>query len=143
MSLISITYFSMIVGEFVASDIVDLAERASAYNTPSNVTGFLCQADGCFLQSIEGDAEIVNRIYHSRILPSRRHREPRLLLVSTLRTRHFSSWAMGFANVLPADRALLLRYFPRDVMEPDRISGEGSLEFLQALSIAADTFKLS
>ncbi len=142
MSLKSITYSSAIVGDFVVSDVVDLAERAAAYNTPSDVTGFLCQADGRFLQSIEGDDEVVNRIYHTRIVPSRRHRDLRLIQVTTLRSRRFASWSMGFANVLAEDRALVLRFFPTGAVEPERISIEGVVEFLQALSVSADTFRL-
>jgi hypothetical protein len=142
MSLFSITYSSTRLGEFVVNDIVDLAERAAAYNTACDITGYLCHSDDHFLQTIEGDYEEVNRVYHTRIVTARSHRDLRLLHVQTLNSRRFAFWAMGFANVSPADRQLLLQFFPKGVMDPDSISGTGAVDFLQALSHAPDTFHL-
>ncbi len=142
MSLFSITYTSVRIGAFAVKDIVTLAERAAAYNAVSEVTGFLCHADGRYLQVIEGEYEEVNRIYHTRIVPARSHRDLRLLHLQVQYARRFADWAMGFANVGPADRALLQRYFPDGTLNPDPATGAIALEFLQALSASAETFTL-
>jgi hypothetical protein len=118
MSLFSITYVSTRVGDFIAKRIVDLAERASAYNSVSEVTGFLCHVDALFLQTIEGEYAEVNRIYHTRIVPARTHRNLRLIQLETHAERRFANWTMGFADITPADRgtadALLPEWDRRD-----------------------------
>jgi Sensors of blue-light using FAD len=142
MNLFSITYVSSRVGDFVVNRIVDLAERAAAYNSVSEVTGFLCHLDGRFLQTIEGDYDEVNRIYHTRIAPARSHQDLRLIQLETHSARRFPNWTMGFANIGPADRALVLQYFPDGIDSPDPINGAAAAEFLRALNESAETFKL-
>jgi hypothetical protein len=142
MSLFSITYVSTRVGDFIAKRIVDLAERASAYNSVSEVTGFLCHVDALFLQTIEGEYAEVNRIYHTRIVPARTHRNLRLIQLETHAERRFANWTMGFADITPADRALLLRFFPNGIAETDRLSGPAVAGFLRALSESIEIFTL-
>jgi hypothetical protein len=142
MNLFSITYVSSRTGEFVVNRIVDLAERAAAYNSVSEVTGFLCHVDGRFLQTLEGDYDEVNRIYHTRIVPAKSHRDLRLIQLETHQERRFPNWTMGFANIAPTDRALLQHYFPDGLEGPEQINGVAAAEFLRALSESAETFTL-
>jgi len=142
MNLFSISYVSSRIGDFDVKRIVDLAERAAAYNSVSEVTGFLCHVDGRFLQTLEGDYDEVNRIYHSRIVPARSHRDLRLIQLETHPDRRFPNWTMGFANIAPTDRALLLRYFPDGLTGPEPINGAAAAGFLRALGESAETFTL-
>jgi hypothetical protein len=133
-SLISLTYASTLVGDPIPSDVFDLSVRASAHNALYGVTGFLCLSDGRFLQALEGDDEVVNRIYHTRIVPDTRHEDLRVLRATRVRSRQFSAWAMGFANIRVEDRALILRFFPGGTLRPEHITSRGALDFLRALS---------
>jgi hypothetical protein len=142
MSLFSITYLSARVGDFVVSRIVDLAERAAAYNAVSAVTGFLCHVDGWFLQAIEGEYDEVNRIYHTRIVPARSHQRLRLIHVEVPPARRFANWTMGFANIAPTDQALLRHHFPHGFPGPEPISGAAAMALLRSLSESAETFTL-
>jgi hypothetical protein len=142
MNLFSITYVSSRIGDFVVNRIVDLAERSAAYNAVSEVTGFLCHADGRFLQTLEGDYDEVNRIYHTRIVPARSHRDLRLVRIESHPERRFPNWTMGFANIAPTDRLLLQRYFPEGLEGPERIDGVAAAGFLRALGESAETFTL-
>jgi FAD-dependent sensor of blue light len=142
MNLFSITYVSARVGDFLVNRIVDLAERAAAYNSVSEVTGFLCHVDGRFLQTIEGDYGEVNRIYHTRIVPARSHMDLRLIQLETHPERRFPNWTMGFANIAPTDRALLLQYFPDGIDSPEPMKGPAAAGFLRALGESSETFTL-
>jgi len=142
MSLFSITYTSVRVGDLVVNDMVDLAERASAYNAVSGVTGFLCHIDGHYLQTIEGEYEEVNRIYHQRIAPAQSHRDLRLIHLESASQRRFGQWNMGFANVTASQDARLKRYLPTGMVHPERIVGVAALELLQSLSTSNETLTL-
>ena len=136
MNLIRLTYTSTLIGEPRLGDLRQLSERAAFHNAQHDVTGFLCYAGGVFLQALEGDEQIVNRIYHSRIVTDRMHQDLRLLSVTSITSRDFEGWAMGFAEIKPEDRPLVLRYFPAGSVEPARIDAKGSIAFLSALSTA-------
>jgi hypothetical protein len=143
MSLFSITYTSVRVGPFIVKDFVDLAERSAAYNAVSEVTGFLCHADGQFLQTLEGEHQEVNRIYHTRIVPARSHNDLRLIHLEHPTERRFLRWSMGFANVAPSDQALLRRFIPTGLTQAELIVGIEALNFLQALSASEDTLTIA
>lgn len=142
MSLFSITYTSVRVGNLVVNEMVDLAERASAYNAVSDVTGFLCHIDGHYLQTIEGEYEEVNRIYHVRIAPAQSHRDLRLIHLEVPVQRRFSQWNMGFANVAASENERLRRYLPAGIAQPERIVGVAALDLLQSLSTSNETLTL-
>jgi hypothetical protein len=136
MNLIRLTYTSTLIGPPVLDDLRKLSERAAAHNAQQDVTGFLCYSGGLFLQALEGDEHVVNRIYHSRIVTDPMHEDLRILNVSSVMSREFEAWAMGFADVKPDDRPLVLRFFPKGSVEPARIDAKGSIAFLSALSAA-------
>lgn len=88
------------------------------------------------MQTLEGDEQVVNRIYHSRIVKDPMHEDLRILNASSITSREFETWAMGFSDIKPDDRPLVLRFFPKGKVEPARIDAKGSIAFLSALSAA-------
>lgn len=98
MSLIHCIYASRATASHSAADIQHLLERARHNNVERGITGMLLFIEGSFFQVLEGDAEIVDKIYET-IVRDARHDRVTQIIREPISKRSFGEWSMGFAAV--------------------------------------------
>lgn len=77
------------------TDMQVICLSSAKYNRSANVTGFMIECGGVFLQTLEGPQEAVNSILRRIAADSRHHHVDLLLLSEDLARRQFSAWAMN------------------------------------------------
>jgi hypothetical protein len=97
MVLRRIIYTSKAKKKFSKRNLLDLLHEARAYNTLDNITGILMHREGCFLQVIEGESNVINNLV-TRLKRDARHNEFKIIFDSSVNNRFFSNWAMGCAD---------------------------------------------
>ncbi|AUC81519.1 BLUF domain-containing protein [Lacinutrix sp. Bg11-31] len=97
MALRRIVYTSQASKQFSKRSLLDLLHDSRAFNTIDNISGVLMHRNGCFLQVIEGESDVVNSLF-IRLLKDPRHKEVKIILDSSVDSCLFSNWAMGCAD---------------------------------------------
>jgi len=72
-------------------------------NAAQGITGMLIYGNGTFLQTLEGDDDVIDRLMEE-ISKDGRHEDIRLLTRRPIESRQYADWNMGFAQV--TDEAL-------------------------------------
>ncbi len=123
MTLIRLIYTSRASVPFDRAALAELARRADAANREVGITGVLVYASGSFAQVLEGGPGVVHPLYELiRLDP--RHRDVRLHWDEAVRSRRFSGWNMGLANLNDAPPAKLDAF--RDFLARLRADGRWS-----------------
>ena len=92
--MIQLVYASTAIKSFSTEELRVLLVRARYHNAAVGITGMLVHVDGTFLQVLEGEAEIVHRLFISLAADYRHHRIL-LLLMREIAERHFDA-SLGF-----------------------------------------------
>jgi hypothetical protein len=107
--LIQLTYASRCSRVLGPSDVKEILQTSQRNNSAVGITGALCLANGIFLQQLEGDRDVVNKVY-LRILRDSRHKEPAILDFSEIAARRFGNWNMGLISSVAENRQIFLKY---------------------------------
>ncbi|HEX2671571.1 MAG TPA: BLUF domain-containing protein [Polyangiaceae bacterium] len=91
-------YSSAALVPFSDAELTDLLAVSRANNLRLGVTGMLLYHDGSFLQALEGEETIVERLY-AKIGRDERHHRVVALIRRTVDARYFDQWQMGFASM--------------------------------------------
>lgn len=67
-------------------------------NRKSGLTGVLCFGDGCFLQCLEGEEDLINKLL-LKLKEDSRHSDFTVLWQKPIQTRSFGRWEMKFVAV--------------------------------------------
>lgn len=103
-------------------------------NSALNVTGILHFNGNYFLQVLEGGRAEVSAIYH-RIAADPRHVNIILMACHDVRERIFPTWSMGLHEGMEGQtESIFLRYFPSKTVNPEAVSVDSLLDFLQDVS---------
>jgi hypothetical protein len=106
-NLIRIVYLCSTTSGVNEHEILRLLKQARIANRKQDVSGMLLYIGGCFLQTLEGDAPMVDAVSGTIFRD-----KPRLQLTQIAREpiaeREFSEWTMGFATVDPLEAGRLL-----------------------------------
>lgn len=102
MNLIHCIYASRATANLSEADIQRLLERARQKNGERGITGMLLFIEGSFFQVLEGDAEIVDKIY-ATIARDARHDRVTQIIREPISKRSFGEWSMGFTAVQRMD----------------------------------------
>ena len=111
MKLIAITYECSANKTFTEEDLVDLLKQSREKNTRLGITGMLLYKDGVFLQVIEGEERVVEKLY-ATIEKDSRHQGCYQLRWEVIRERRFPDWSMGFKNLQDIDIRATPGYSP-------------------------------
>jgi hypothetical protein len=85
-----------------------------------------------FVQVIEGGRNEVCDLYNA-IVSDERHTQVRLLAYEEIAERRFPGWSMGQVNVETVNRALLLKYSEKPVLDPFVSPGQATMALLTEL----------
>tara|TARA_R110002074_G_scaffold322133_1_gene492673 strand:+ start:1624 stop:2070 length:447 start_codon:yes stop_codon:yes gene_type:complete len=90
-----LVYISAAEHEFTEKELQELLVQARENNESLGITGMLLFHEGSFIQSLEGEKELVEKLYE-KIGKDDRHSESRVIFRGQLAERDFDSWSMGF-----------------------------------------------
>jgi hypothetical protein len=114
-------------------DLLDRILDQSRRNNPARgITGLLCYTSDVFVQVIEGGRNEVCDLYNA-IVSDERHTQVRLLAYEEIAERRFPGWSMGQVNVETVNRALLLKYSEKPVLDPFVSPGQATMALLTEL----------
>jgi hypothetical protein len=133
MNLTRLVYYSQ-RNPSMSLKLDELLVTCKRNNAMMNVTGILHYNGNYFLQVLEGGRAEVSAIYH-RIAADPRHINIILISCHDVRERIFPSWSMGLHEGMGEDtKKIFLRYFPSSNVNPEAISVDSLLDFLQDVS---------
>ena len=97
-----IIYVSAATHLFSDQELLDLLSHSRESNQRCGVTGMLLYKEGDFMQVIEGEQDVIRRLFE-RISLSKRHSMVTVLADAPVQERAFADWSMGFRNLSPQD----------------------------------------
>ncbi len=104
--VISLTYLSTATRVFDDSALADLLSACREKNHALGLTGMLLYAGGHFIQTLEGEASVVDATY-DLIVADPRHRDVSVALREEISARTFPDWSMGFETLTPEEASAL------------------------------------
>ena len=138
-ALVQLVYVSSLtLASRLNATIFDEVEgHARDYNEQHGITGTLCYGNGHFLQCMEGEKAKVAALTQ-RIFADTRHKNVQVLLLKTIKQRHFSDWRMRllflerwlWSPTTKQQAAQLSAYLP---FSPQDWSPERTEQFLQII----------
>ncbi len=133
MNLTRLVYYSQ-RNPSTSLNMDELLATCKRNNSPLNISGILHSNGNYFLQVLEGGRAEVSSIYH-RIAADPRHINIILISCHDVRERLFPTWSMGLHEGLDGQtRDIFLRYFANNSVNPEAVSVDSLLDFLQDVS---------
>ncbi len=130
--MITLSYVSCASHRFSNDELISLLQECHQNNQKHHITGLLLyNGAGTFLQVLEGDADIIDRLYMG-IASDKRHHRVNCIHRNDIEKRNFPDWKMGFRN---------LASHPLNNLDgfSDFMEAEDSIEFLTTHSDFAMT----
>jgi hypothetical protein len=97
-NMFHIIYMSSASVPFSPTDLQSLLEISRKNNAESGITGLLLYKDGNFLQVIEGDQAVVDKLY-AKISLDKRHGHLLAFFKEEIPEREFPNWSMAFRDL--------------------------------------------
>ena len=91
----SLVYRSEAVDNFTLPEIYKMLSKARVFNSKHNITGCLLYHNGKFLQLLEGEEKVVERLFN-RIKKDARHHKMEIICQEHGTMRLFDEWSMAF-----------------------------------------------
>lgn len=98
MQIYQLTYHSICSPHISAGELKDILSSALEFNAAHNITGCLVKYRSEFVQILEGDEDMVKRLFQ-KIKSDYRHNSVSLLATSFADKRQYPNWSMGFYNL--------------------------------------------
>ncbi len=109
MLLIRLLYVSRAVGPQTTAVTDSILSVALGANRARGITGALCQGQGLYLQVLEGERSVINRLYN-RITQDRHHQDVQLLVLEEITQRRYADWAMAHVQLSEDDPMIQLKH---------------------------------
>ncbi len=90
--MIRLSYASTTTHAWTPEELLALLTKCQTNNAANNITGILLYAKETFFQVLEGEEEVVNKVYEL-IEKDKRHKD------CTITERDFPYWSMGFEKI--------------------------------------------
>ncbi len=97
--LVYVSSASRLMSEY---DLLALLNEARSNNEQLGITGMLVYCNGTFIQVLEGEEAVVERLFQ-KIESDLRHRRCFLLMRQRQQSRAFEGWSMGFRAMNPSE----------------------------------------
>jgi hypothetical protein len=96
--MIQLSYVSSAHEEMSPSELLELLQQCLKNNAPLGVTGMLLYGNGTFLQTIEGDDAVIDRLVE-KIAKDPRHTRMQFFSRKQIERRQYAEWSMGFKRM--------------------------------------------
>lgn len=93
-----LVYTSVAVNAFSEADLIGLLDQSRQSNKKLDITGMLLYTRGKFIQVLEGEKSVVNRLY-TKIAGDARHKRIAIVIEGDSKERMFQNWSMGFKKL--------------------------------------------
>ena len=100
--LIRLIYVSKAVDPQSFALTESILRKAYVWNAHNDITGVLCEGQGVFLQTLEGDRGMVNQLYAS-IFADPGHKGLALIHCETIAQRRYGQWSMAHVGLADVD----------------------------------------
>lgn len=80
------------------ADIHDILSSCKKNNPGKNITGILLHSDQRFIQIMEGEKDVLEKLF-STVKEDKRHAGVNLRFFGPVEKRHFPDWHMGFKDL--------------------------------------------
>ena len=124
-SLYRIVYTSTATEPLGRTELMELLKGSVQRNTRAGITGLLLYNDGTFMQTLEGEEEVVIKLF-AKISRNPRHHRVIPLIHEPIERRNFSNSAMAFRDLdapelrnLPGYSEFLNTPLNGDLLAPD------------------------
>ncbi len=97
MELVQIVYASRAIRPYTPEELNQLVERSRANNATLGVTGILLYSAGVFIQLLEGEKTVVEKLYQT-IQSDKGHYEIKCLVEEAITQRSCPQWEMALVN---------------------------------------------
>lgn len=94
-NIIQKVYYSISISEVTQEFINNILEHSRESNLKKNITGCLLYHNNVFLQLLEGEKDVVEKLYNV-IKEDTRHKEVTEIYNQTIENRIFPSWSMAY-----------------------------------------------
>ena len=121
-------YSSRTTRTLTSADLSSIISTAQRNNLLSGITGALCYARGTFIQCIEGEPSIIDRLFQL-LLKDERHTELKTVESREISQRRFPNWTMGFFSYENEIGQLFLKHARMAEFEPFSMSASDGNEF--------------
>ncbi len=98
MAMICLTYISFATHLMSDDELKEILSVARETNEHLGITGILLYRDGFFIQALEGEEVVVNKLYE-KIRQDPRHRNVMTVDIHPITERAFVGWHMGFNKI--------------------------------------------
>jgi hypothetical protein len=136
MKLIRLIYGSIAAPGTSYAELMTILRTAEVHNAGHGISGILCYGNGAFMQALEGERDVVNRLYN-RIVRDDRHSACTLLSYGRIVSRCFEDWTMKLVSldeqVTPHRRSLVLRHSGTTEFAPLQMTGAQATALLVEL----------
>ncbi len=133
MTLCRLIYCSNAMPDIDYISLKDIMDKSVKNNSRLGVTGMLCFGNSMFLQTLEGERQIVSERYHV-IAQDKRHFSPVIIECVEIENRMFLDWSMKLVNLgeyAPQTvKNLCLKYSPTPDFYPKQMTAKQCLGFL-------------
>ena len=136
--LTQLIYISRAVGPQTTTVTSQILETARAFNKSHGLTGVLCQGKGLYVQVLEGERSVVNRLYR-RIAADSRHVDAEIVLFGEIKNRQFKEWSMALVNLSIDDPMVTMKHPEFDPYSADSRAIIGLITELLSSSSAIQT----
>jgi hypothetical protein len=96
--MIQISYLSAATHPMSTEEVLELLRQCLANNSAKDITGLLIYSNETFLQTLEGEEQVVDDLYQ-KIERDLRHASLIFLGRKTVERRQYADWSMGFRRV--------------------------------------------
>ncbi len=126
-------YTSQATRRFSEADLIDLLDRARAWNVAHGITGILLSApNGTFVQILEGAPQAVDQTL-ARIKADPRHEAIQVLIDHRIPERLFADWSMGFSALDGAQADAMGDALPETPVDDDSMAIAAGLAAVEAM----------
>lgn len=131
-------YISRAVGPQTTTVTASILSTAQTHNRQHGISGVLCQGRGLYLQLLEGERSVLNRLY-ARIVADSRHSNLELLHQSETTQRRYPGWSMAHVQLLDNDPMVQMQH---PEFDPYAATGAAALKLLDDLCASGQRLTL-
>jgi Sensors of blue-light using FAD len=100
--MIQITYISLAPKPMSTEELLSLLQKCLTNNARDGITGMLLYSNQTFLQALEGEDAVIDRLV-GKIEKDPRHASVKFLHRRTIESRQYPDWTMGFKRISDAE----------------------------------------
>lgn len=106
-----ICYVSTLNKSLSTEELKELFEFCAIKNITKGISGVLLHNSGNFLQYFEGDKEVIQNLYYSKIQKDIRHKNVITLFEKDINAQYFTGYEAGFTSIIEKNQIKNLKSY--------------------------------